>query len=86
MMSPERLEAEVRNLMLDGLDAARISKHTGVPVERVRLVVHQLSGRDPAKVAAETASKRRQADRQLFGSVLSGPRQLGPNRARGRKT
>ncbi len=85
MMSPERLEAEVRNLMLDGYDAARISRRLGVPIERVRLVVHQVNGRDPAKVAAETASKHRQADRQLFGTTLGMARQIGPNRSRGKR-
>jgi hypothetical protein len=85
MMSAERLEATVRNLMMDGLDAARIARRTGVPIQRVQRVVHQLNGRDPQQAHRDTASKARQENRQLFGSVLSGPRQLGPNSRRGRR-
>jgi hypothetical protein len=83
VISQERLEAIVRNFMMDGLNANQISHKTGVPIERVQRTVHQLNGKDPKTAARETRSKARQADRQLFGSALSGPRQLGPNRRRG---
>ncbi len=87
MMSPERVEAEVRNLLMDGLDAGKIARRLGVPVIRVQAAVHKLNGRDPAAAARETASKRRQDERHLSGAVRpsGGPRYLGPNRARGAK-
>jgi hypothetical protein len=87
MMSAQRLEAEVRNLLMDGLDANKIARRLGVPIQRVQLAVHQIKGRDPAQAAAATRSKQRQSDRQLFGSTLSAPA-FGPNsrRGSGRKT
>lgn len=86
MMSQERLEAEVRNGLLDGKNAAQISKQTGVPLARVQAIVHQVNGRDPAQARKDSLKKRRQGDRQLFGSTLSAPRQLGPNSRRGSRS
>lgn len=84
MMSPERLEAEVRNLTADGLDAGKIARRLGVPIQRVQAAVHKLNGRDPAQAAADTRAKARQEDRQLFGrTAAAGPRHIGPNRSRG---
>jgi hypothetical protein len=82
MIAQERLEAIVRNLLIDGLDANAIAKRTGVPIIRVQRIVHLLNGRDPDEAARETRQKKRQADRQIFGTSLGALRQPGPNSRR----
>jgi hypothetical protein len=86
MMSPERLEAVVINAIIDGKNADQVSKQTGVPVQRVQLAMHKARGKDPAEANRASRKNRRQKDRALFGTTLGGPRQLGPNRSRGRRS
>ncbi len=60
MISPERLEAIVRNELGDGRTPQQIARRTGVPLARVQLVVHKLNGTDPAAANRETRKKKRQ--------------------------
>jgi hypothetical protein len=64
MMSDTRLEAVVRNLLMDGLDAGKIARRTGVPAERVQRVIHRLNDRDPAEANRVTHQKHRQERRR----------------------
>ncbi len=82
MIAQERLEAIVRNLMMDGLDARTIARKTGVPVERVQRIAHQVNGRDPDQAAKATRKRRARTERALFGTTLAAPRQYGPNSKR----
>lgn len=76
MISQERLEAIVRNGLMDGLNAVTIAKQTGIPLARVQAMAHKINGRDPAKASKDTRKKRRQAGADLpsFGGTLQGPR------------
>jgi hypothetical protein len=67
MISDLRLEVIVRNLLMDGLDAGKIARKTGVPPERVQQVIHRIRGRDPAQANRETRKYHRKERRRNGG-------------------
>ena len=72
MISEERLEAVVRDLMAQGLTAGKIARRTGVPAERVQRMMHRVNGRDPAAANRDTRhdhrkERRREQERTGYG-------------------
>ncbi len=80
MISEARLEVIVRDLLADGLDAGRITRRTGIPRERVQLMVHRINGRDPADANRETVRSDRKEGRRLPPGVPPPPRRTGRRR------
>jgi hypothetical protein len=48
---------------MDGKNAAKVARQTGVPLARVQLMFHKVNGKDPAEASSETARRRARSAR-----------------------